>query len=278
MSRTVRLDSVSKSYDGEQYAVREVSLRIERGELVCLLGTSGCGKTTTLKMINRLIEPTSGHIYLDDQDVTEADPVELRRGIGYVFQGIGLFPHMTVGENVAIVPQLLGWSDTEIRQRVRELLDLVHLAPDQYADRVPSELSGGQRQRVGVARSLAARPGVMLMDEPFGALDPVTRDELQREFRQIQRDLELTVVMVTHDMAEALLLADRIAIMNDGRLIRVATPRDLIASTPATNGDRRNDESDDDAYVRQLMETPRRQAEQLDALAEASDASGGTPA
>ncbi len=251
----IDLDSISKTYDaGATFAVREVSLRIKAGELVVLLGSSGCGKTTTLKMINRLIEPSSGSIKVDGQDVMQRDPVLLRRGIGYVFQGVGLFPHMTIGENVAIVPKLLGWDRSRIALRVDELLELVGLAPMDFRHRKPDQLSGGQRQRVGFARALAAGPKVMLLDEPFGALDPITRDTLQTEFKRIQRDLNLTAVLVTHDMTEALLLADRIVVMRGGSLLRVGTPGELLKSPG-------------DPYVEQLIATPKRQADQLEALA-----------
>ena len=252
----IQLEDVSKSYDGgETFAVRGVNMTIEEGELVVILGESGCGKTTTLKMINRLIEHTSGTISVDGEDVLEHNPVELRRHIGYVFQGIGLFPHLTVGENVAIVPRLLGWSDNDMRERVEELLNLVSLSPEDYRDRLPRELSGGQRQRIGLARALAARPKIMLMDEPFGALDPLTRDDLQGEYRKIHDGLGLTTVMVTHDMTEALLMGDRIAAMYGGEILQADTPRKLLTE-PA------------DDYVQALMQTPRKQADQLEALVE----------
>ena len=201
------LEGVCKSYDeGQTYAVDRLNLRVAAGELLVMLGESGCGKTTTLKMINRLIKPTSGRIEVEGQDTQQLDPVQLRRRMGYVFQGIGLFPHMTVGENVAVVPRLLEWDQQQIDQRVTELLDMVGLPADDYRDRQPDGLSGGQRQRVGLARALAAKPKLMLMDEPLGALDPLTRDTLQDEFTRIHRDQELTTVMVTHDMIEALLM------------------------------------------------------------------------
>lgn len=247
----IRLDDVGKSYDdGCTYAVRDVSLRVDEGELLVLLGTSGCGKTTTLKMINRLIEPTHGRIEVDGEDVTRADPVQLRRRIGYVFQGIGLFPHRTVGENVGAVPRLMGWSREEIDRRVDELLELVHIPPAEYRDRLPHLLSGGQQQRVGLARALAGRPRVMLMDEPLGALDPLTRDALQEELTRIHRELRLTTVMVTHDMTEALLMADRIAVMDAGRILQTGRPQDLF--TRAGHD-----------FVRRLMQTPKRQADRL---------------
>lgn len=250
----IRLSQLRKTYDeGRTKAVRGISFAVSQGELLVLLGTSGCGKTTTLKMINRLIEPTGGTIEVDGEDILDQNPVELRRSIGYVFQGIGLFPHMTVAENIAVVPHLLGWSRKEIVERVDELLELVNLPPEEYRHRLPANLSGGQRQRVGLARALAARPRIMLMDEPFGALDPITRDTLQEEFRKIHESLELTTVMVTHDMTEALLMADRIAVMEAGEIRRIGTPRELMACR-------------DDEHVEALMKTPRKQADQLEEL------------
>jgi osmoprotectant transport system ATP-binding protein len=251
----IRLSDVRKSYDGgETFAVDGVNLEVAEGELLVLLGESGCGKTTTLKMINRLVPMTSGAIEVDEQDIAGRNPVELRRSIGYVFQGIGLFPHMTIGENIAIVPTLLKWDKNRKRQRIDELLQLMNLAPDEFRDRLPGQLSGGQRQRIGLARALAARPKIMLMDEPFGALDPLTRDQLQEDYTKIHKDLGLTTVMVTHDMTEALLMADRIAAMNQGQILQVDTPHVLMT------------EPGDD-YVRQLMETPKRQADRLEELA-----------
>jgi len=257
----ISLRQVSKRYasdggeGGEVRAVDGLSLEVEAGETVVLLGTSGCGKTTTLKMINRLVECSAGEIFVDGQNVAERDPVLLRRSIGYVFQGIGLFPHHSVADNVAAIPRLLGWREPEVRERVDELLGAVGLEPDEYRSRRPSELSGGQQQRVGVARALAARASILLMDEPFGALDPLTRDSLQEGLVEMRSQLGLTIVLVTHDVTEALLLADRIGVMRDGRLEQIATPAELFAR-PAT------------AHVASLLEMPRRHAERLRALAE----------
>jgi osmoprotectant transport system ATP-binding protein len=249
------LENVSKMYNGSSgYSVRDINLKVAKGTLLVLLGASGSGKTTTLKMINRLIEPSSGRILIDGRDVRILNPVELRRGIGYVFQSIGLFPHMTVAENISVVPRLLHWPAKRTGERVDELLELVRLAPGDFRSRYPRELSGGQQQRVGFARALAAGPGVMLLDEPFGALDPITRDELRDEFLSIRRHLGLTAVMVTHDMTEALLSADRIAVLNAGRLVRLGTPHELMTEPG-------------DSFVASLMSAPKRHAKQLDALA-----------
>lgn len=255
----IELVGVSKSYDGgERFAVREVDLAVADGEVVALVGGSGSGKTTTLKMINRLIEPTAGTIRVQGEDVTRSDPVLLRRAIGYAFQGVGLFPHLSVGENVAVTPRLLGWSADRIAARVDELLEMVDLPPADYRDRPSSALSGGQQQRVGFARAVAAEPKAMLMDEPFGALDPVTRASLQNEFRQLQRALGLSVVLVTHDMTEAVLLADRVAVMHEGTIRQLGTPHDLLTQ-PA------------DDYVASLIETPRRQAEAIESLVQGGE-------
>jgi osmoprotectant transport system ATP-binding protein len=252
------LEGVSKSYDGgATYSVRDVSLRVPKGRLLVLLGGSGCGKTTTLKMINRLVEATAGRIEVDGRDVRSVDPVQLRRGIGYVIQGSGLFPHLTVAENIAVVPRLLGWPAERTQKRVDELLKLVHLPPDEYRGRLPRQLSGGQQQRVGFARALAAGQEVLLLDEPFGALDPVTRVELRTEFLELRRRLGLTAVMVTHDMTEALLSADLIAVMNAGRLLRLGTPHELLTAPG-------------DPYVADLMSAPKREAHQLETLATAN--------
>ena len=231
----IRLSEVSKTFDGGlTFAVRDLSLEIAEGETQVLLGSSGCGKTTTLKMINRLIEPSSGKIEVDGQNIIDRDPVELRRSIGYVFQGIGLFPHMTVEENVSVVLRLLGRSPMERHERARELLSLVNLDPDVFAQRFPRKLSGGQQQRVGVARALAANPAYLLMDEPFGALDALTRDTLQQELLRLKERLRKTIVFVTHDIFEALTLADRIAVMHEGRLQQVGSKGEIL-SNPATD-------------------------------------------
>jgi osmoprotectant transport system ATP-binding protein len=225
----IRLDAISKRYPNGQLAVRELSLEIPAGEVCVLVGPSGCGKTTTLKMVNRLIEPTSGRIFLDGRDVTHADPVELRRHIGYVIQQIGLFPHQTIATNIATVPKLLGWDKTRIDARVDELLHLVGLDAADYRARYPAQLSGGQRQRVGVARALAADPPVLLMDEPFGAIDPVTRVRLQDEFLRLQDEVQKTVVFVTHDIEEAVKMGDRIAILDVGGILeQYATPAEIL--------------------------------------------------
>jgi osmoprotectant transport system ATP-binding protein len=224
----ISLRSVSKRY-GDTVAVRDLSLDIASGELCMLVGPSGCGKTTTLKMINRLIEPTSGAVLIDDENVLDADPVELRRHIGYVMQQGGLFPHLRIGENVATVPRLLGWKKEAVAARVEELLTLVGLDPSRYARRYPHELSGGERQRVGVARALGGDPPVLLMDEPFGAVDPIARRRLQEEFIDLQARLNKTVVFVTHDIDEAIRLGTKIAILRDGgQLCQYDTPENLV--------------------------------------------------
>jgi osmoprotectant transport system ATP-binding protein len=228
---TIRFESVTKVFPGvERPAVDALDLTIGTGRICVLIGPSGCGKTTTMRMVNRLIEPTSGRILVGEQDVTMGDPVELRRHIGYVIQQIGLFPHMTIAENVATVPKLLGWPQARITARVEEMLALVGLDPGQFMSRFPRHLSGGQRQRVGVARALAADPPVMLMDEPFGAVDPVVRGRLQDEFLAILRRLEKTVILVTHDIDEAIRMGDVVAIMRDGKLVQYDTPDRLLAA------------------------------------------------
>ncbi|AEB47637.1 MULTISPECIES: ABC transporter ATP-binding protein [Micromonospora] len=231
---SITLDGIGKRYPDGTEAVRDLSLHVDAGELVVLIGPSGCGKSTVLRMINRLIEPTSGRIMLGDADVTRTDPVRLRRQIGYVIQNVGLFPHQTVAANVATVPRLLGWSKDRARRRVDELLELVGLDPTQFGRRYPHELSGGQRQRVGVARALAADPVVLLMDEPFSAVDPIVRTRLQEEFLRLQAEVRKTIVLVTHDLDEAVRLGDRIAVLSEGgRLEQYDTPATLLGA-PAT--------------------------------------------
>lgn len=227
----IRLETVSKIFAGvSRPAVDALDLAVPEGQTCVLIGPSGCGKTTTMRMVNRLIEPTSGRIIVEGEDVTEADPVQLRRRIGYVIQQVGLFPHMTIAENVATVPKLLGWPAEKIRARSEEMLALVGLEPAQFLSRFPRHLSGGQRQRVGVARALAADPPVMLMDEPFGAVDPVVRGRLQEEFVAILRRLRKTVIFVTHDIDEAIRMGDVVAIMRDGKLVQFDTPDRLLAA------------------------------------------------
>jgi len=230
----LRLESVSKRY-GSRTVVQDLSLEVADGEVCVLIGPSGCGKTTTLKMINRLIEPSGGRILLDDEDVTAGDPVKLRRRMGYVIQQVGLFPHETVAQNVATVPKLLGWDRHRTRTRVDELLDLVGLEPDEYRQRYPDQLSGGQRQRVGVARALAADPPLLLMDEPFGAIDPIARDRLQAEFLRLQDELNKTVVFVTHDVDEAVRLGDRIAVLKEGGVLQQYDTPAQVLGRPATD-------------------------------------------
>ncbi|MFD5031713.1 ABC transporter ATP-binding protein [Streptomyces sp. NPDC058220] len=229
----IRFEHVTKRYPDGTTAVDDLSFEVSQGELVTLVGPSGCGKTTTMKMVNRLIEPTEGRIFLDGDDISAIDPVELRRRIGYVIQQVGLFPHKTVLENTATVPHLLGWKRAKGRERAAELLDLVGLDPSVYGDRYPEQLSGGQRQRVGVARALAADPPVLLMDEPFGAVDPVVRDHLQSEFLKLQAAVRKTVLFVTHDIEEAVRLGDRIAVYGQGRIEQFDAPA-AVLGTPAT--------------------------------------------
>jgi osmoprotectant transport system ATP-binding protein len=248
---------VGKSFDGGSstgrvQAVDDVSLEVAEGEFLAIVGGSGSGKTTLLRLANRLIEADQGRITVEGEDVQAIDPILLRRRIGYVFQSGGLFPHMSVADNIGVTPKLLGWPSQEISARVDELLELVRLDRSAHRDRLPEALSGGQRQRVGVARALAAKPRIVLMDEPFGALDPLTRDALGGDYRALHRELGLTTVMITHDMTEAILLADRVAVMRSGKLLAEGTPSELSASR--------------DAYVGELMHTPRRQAERLGAL------------
>lgn len=217
------LENVSKTYKGGKKAVNNVNLKIAKGEFICFIGPSGCGKTTTMKMINRLIEPSAGKIFIDGENIMDQDPVELRRKIGYVIQQIGLFPHMTIQQNISLVPKLLKWPEQQRKERARELLKLVDMGPE-YVDRYPHELSGGQQQRIGVLRALAAEPPLILMDEPFGALDPITRDSLQEEFKKLQKTLHKTIVFVTHDMDEAIKLADRIVILKREKSFKLERP------------------------------------------------------
>lgn len=250
----IRLIDTTRRF-GDRLAVDRVSLEVAEGETLVLIGGSGSGKTTTCKLINRLVEPSAGRILVAGEDVARQSGPLLRRRIGYVFQRLGLFPHMTVAENIGVTPRLLGWDAARVRARVRELLALVELDADAVAERRPDALSGGQAQRVAVARALAAAPPVLLMDEPFGALDPLTRERLQGSLERIRRELRLTVVFVTHDMIEAMRLGDRIAVMKDGRLLQAGTARELHEA-PA------------DATVRELFAAPRRQARLLEALLE----------
>lgn len=224
----VKLNNVTKKYDGIT-VVDNLNLEIEQGKFVVFIGPSGCGKTTTLKMINRLIEPTSGQIYINDENIISVNPVLLRRNIGYVIQQIGLFPNMTIGQNIEVVPKLLGWPVDKRRKRTKELLNMVSMDPEQYIDRYPYELSGGQQQRIGVLRALAVEPPLVLMDEPFGALDPITRESLQNEIKKLQQKLNKTVVFVTHDMDEAIKLADVIVIMKDGKIVQADSPEHLLS-------------------------------------------------
>ena len=248
----ISFEGVSKRFAGHA-ALDQVSLAIGDREFLAVVGPSGSGKTTLLRLVNRLAEPSAGIVRVAGDDVRAVDPIALRRRIGYVFQGVGLFPHMTVAENIAITPKLLGWDQPRRNARVDELIALVQLDRTRHRDRFPHELSGGVRQRVGVARSIAAGPRIVLMDEPFGALDPLTRDTVGQDYRRLHDALGLTTVMITHDMLEAVLLADRIVVMRDGRVIADATPRALMTRV-------------EDDFVRQLMDTPRRQADRLQAL------------
>jgi len=249
----IAFDAVGKAYGGAKPVLDDVSLSVPAGQFLAILGPSGSGKTTLLRLVNRLADPSTGAVRVEGEDVRTADPIALRRRVGYVFQGIGLFPHMTVAENIGITPRLIGWDPARIAARVEELLTLVRLEPATYRGRFPHELSGGERQRVGVARAIAAGPRIVLMDEPFGALDPLTRDALGQDYRDLHRDLGLTTVMITHDALEAVLLADRIVVIRAGRLIADGTPHALMTDTQ-------------DPYVHEMMQTPRRQAERLAAL------------
>jgi osmoprotectant transport system ATP-binding protein len=248
----ISFEHVSVDHGAGRRALDDVSLQSSAGEFLAIVGPSGSGKTTLLRLINRLSDPTSGAVKVNGTDIRERDPITLRRGIGYVFQGVGLFPHMTVAENVTITPKLLGWDAARRAARARVLLALTRLG-ENYLTRFPGQLSGGERQRVGIARALAAEPNIMLMDEPFSALDPPTRDALGGDYRQLHDRLGLTTVMVTHDMLEALLLADRIVVMREGRIVAHDTPAALMRM-------------ESDPFVSELMQVPRRHAERLHAF------------
>lgn len=226
--RLLEFKQVTKTFEGSKKpSVNNLNLKIEKGEFVVFIGPSGCGKTTTMKMVNRLVEPTEGEILVNGVNVMDQDPVKLRRSIGYVIQQIGLIPHMTVGENISLVGSLLKWDKEKREARAKELIKLVDL-PEDYLSRYPHELSGGQQQRIGVLRALAVDPPLILMDEPFGALDPITRDGLQEEFKKLQKEVDKTIVFVTHDMDEAIKLADKIVIMNQGQIVQAGTPEDIL--------------------------------------------------
>jgi len=220
--------NVSKIYPDGHQAVKDISFTVKEGEIFVLIGPSGCGKTTTLKIINRLIEPTSGRILIQEMDINNYNPIVLRRNIGYVIQEIGLFPHLTVGENIGLVPHLKKWTKTDKKKRISDLLKMIGLEPDIFINKYPMQLSGGQKQRIGVARALAADPQIVLMDEPFGALDPITKEQLQDEFLKLQRKLQKTVVFVTHDIMEAIKLGDRLAIMRNGTTVQIDSPANII--------------------------------------------------
>lgn len=254
----ISFERVGKAYPGASgKALDDVSLGVAGHEFLAVVGASGSGKSTLLALVNRLIDPSEGTVRFAGEEVSRIDPVLLRRRIGYVFQGVGLFPHMTVAENIGITPRLLGWDDARIAARVDTLLDLLQL-PAAFRARFPGQLSGGESQRVGVARALAAEPKVVLMDEPFGALDPLVRDAVAQEYRRLHDLLGLTTIMITHDVMEAVLLADRLAVLQGGRLVEQGTPQELM-SAPGS------------AYTRELMQTPRRQADRLRALMQGGD-------
>lgn len=223
----IKIKNITKRYENNFIAINNVSINIAKGELFALLGKSGCGKTTTLKMINRLIEYESGEIYINDQKIEEINPITLRRNIGYVIQDIGLFPHLTIAANIAVVPKLLKWDSDRIERAMAEVMDIIKL-PNTLIKRYPHQLSGGQKQRIGVARAIIANPDIILMDEPFGALDPITREELQQEFLNMQKQIKKTIVFVTHDIFEAFTLGNKVAIMDKGRIIQMGTPYDLL--------------------------------------------------
>ncbi|RFU64763.1 ABC transporter ATP-binding protein [Peribacillus glennii] len=257
----IRFENVSKQYPAGTHAVKSLNFDIKEGEFFVLIGPSGCGKTTTLKLINRLHELTTGYIYIDGKKISEYDIHELRWNIGYVLQQIALFPHMSIEENIAVVPELRKWSKDTIRKRVDELLELVGLEPDTYRDRKPKELSGGQQQRIGVIRALAADPQIILMDEPFSALDPISREKLQDDLLQLKERIKKTIVFVTHDIQEALKLGDRICVMQDGEIVQIGTPEEITLK-PANNfvkefiGDQKPGLLLDDFVEKALMQIP----------------------
>ena len=242
----IKLSNINKSFAPDVHAIRDLSLDINSGETLVLLGSSGCGKTTLLKMINRIIEPSSGTILIEGKNILEQDPIEVRRAIGYVIQEIGLFPHMNIEDNVSVVLKLKGRPEEERKKKADEVLELVGMDPEQFRSRYPDELSGGQQQRIGVARALAADPSLLLMDEPFSAVDAVTRELLQQELLKLKKQLNKTIVFVTHDIFEAFILADRIAIMHEGRLQQVGTKEEIISS-PGSE------------FVEQLLMKPKKQ-------------------
>jgi osmoprotectant transport system ATP-binding protein len=248
----IEFRGVSFARPGQAQVLDDFTLTVGAGEVLALVGRSGAGKSTLLKLVNRLLLPDAGAVVVEGRSTRDWEPIALRRRVGYVLQDVGLFPHMSVSDNVAVVPRLEGWAPDRVATRVRELLELVALPAESFSSRWPDELSGGQRQRVGVARALAARPKIVLMDEPFGALDPLTRDALGDDYRDLHRKLGLTTVMITHDMTEAILLADRVAVMHGGKLLAQGTPAQLSQSG--------------DPYVGELLRTPRRQAERLNEL------------
>ena len=233
----ILFEHVWKSFSKEIYAVKDLCLKVKKGETLVLLGKSGSGKTTAIKLVNRLLDPTKGKVLVDGQDVLLQDPIELRRKIGYAVQEIGLFPHLTVEENIAVVPKLLGWSKRKIDDRVDQLLEMMGMNPSDFRRRFPLKLSGGQRQRIGVARALAADPPIILMDEPFGALDPITREQTQKEFIELESKIKKTVIFVTHDLFEAVTLGDRIALLDQGKIIQVASPREFVENPPSAFAD-----------------------------------------
>lgn len=250
----ISFQHVKYRYSAEHAVLDDVSAEVGRGQLAVVIGASGSGKTTLLKLVNRLLEPSAGRVNVDGQDVSGRDPIALRRSIGYVFQRFGLFPHLTLAENVAVALRLAGWSRSDRAARVDELLELLGLPAERYRSRYPDELSGGQQQRVGLARALAVRPHIMLMDEPFGSLDPATRDQLQQTYRRLHDELGLTTLMVTHDVVEALLMADRVLILHEGHVVRSASPRELLG-TPGPE------------VAERLLAVPRRQLASLETLA-----------